>query len=249
MPTAIDLTDLPSFQNDPNAALAWYNELGFHIERGVWSHAECQAFITASESLPSVQNGTFAPAMHPHRENPTFLDALCSPRIVSIMERLVGGRVSGLQTEFFFCPPGTPGFALHQDNYYVEAPYGAFASAWIALQDTTPDMGGLVVYPYTHRLPMLPVEDIVSTASKSQDINANRQQAVVPDGYEALPVTVTEGSVIFLHGNNVHSSFNNTSSKFRRALLMTYLRKGETFRPGMNARRAEVNVYSELRAA
>ena len=232
-----------SFTTHPEAALASYLELGFHIEYEVWTPDECEALTHASKELPSFKDGTCAPVLNPHRIEPTFLSALRNPIIVKIMERLVSGRVSGLQGEFFFCPPGTPGFAMHQDNYYVEAKRGAFASAWTALQDVTSETGGLIVYPGSHREPILPVELVDQPGSISQDVNANRQQVVLPSGYEPVDLFVPMGAVALLHGHTVHTSHKNCSNQFRRALLMTYIRCGEQFRPGFTARRSEVDVY------
>ena len=184
-----------------------------------------------------------APAMNPHRMHTVFFRAMCNRRLVSIMQRLVGGKVSGLQSELFFCPPGTPGFTAHQDNFYVQGPTDGFASSWTALQDTTPDMGALALFPGTHRELLLPVEEVTPVACASQDVNANRLQSVVPERFPPLELTIPKGAVVFMHGHTVHRSGVNRTDRFRRALLMTYLRAGETFRPGSVARRTEVDVY------
>lgn len=239
-----ELEQLPSFATDPEAALASYRQLGFHIEYNVWTASECAALIKAAEKFPSFKDQTFAPAMQPHREEPIFLSALSKPTIVTIMEQLVEGRVSGLQTQFFFCPPGTPGFSMHQDNFYVEAKRDAFASAWTPLQDVSPEKGSLIVYPGSHRESILPIEPIEQAQSISQDINANRQQVVLPSGYEPVDLFVPMGATVFLHGYTVHASHQNRTNQFRNVLLMTYIRSGESFRPGFSARRAEVEVYS-----
>ena len=55
---------------------------------------------------------------------------------------------------------------------------------------------------------------------------------------------VPQGAVVFLHGHTVHSSHDNRSDRYRHALLMTYIRRGERFRPGRTAGRAEVDVYA-----
>ena len=159
------------------------------------------------------------------------------------MERITGGKVSGLQTQFFYCPPGTPGYAMHQDNYFVEADRDSFASAWIALRDITPNMGGLVVYPESHIEPILSVEEIPGRKSASQDKNANSQQVILPNKYTPLELTVPRGATIFLHGHTVHSSYDNKSDKFRYALLITYIREKAKFRPGNTAKRETVKLY------
>jgi len=235
----------PSFRTDPEAAYAAYQELGYHVEYGVWTPEECEALVRAARQFESFREGRCAPLMNPHRQDPLFLTALRKPAVVRVMERLIGGPVSGLQTQFFFCQPGTRGFARHQDNYFVEAKQEVFGSAWAALQDVTPDMGGLVVYPRTHREAILPVANVPDyQPTAHQCPNANREQAVLPPGYRGVDMAIPQGAVVFLHGHTVHSSHDNQSDRFRHALLMTYIRRGEHFRPGKMAGRAEVDVYA-----
>ncbi len=233
----------PTFTTDPDEALARYHEVGYHIEPNIWTDDQCQRLIEASTNLPSCKNETFVPAMQPHREEPIFLQALGNPKIVKIMEMLVSGRVSGLQTEFFFCPPGTRGFALHQDNYFVEAKPNVFASAWSPMQDVTPEMGGLIVYPGSHKEPILPVERLCDQEQASQDPNATREQVVLPTQYKPIHVSISKGSTLFIHGQLIHGSNKNISEQWRRVLLATYIRSGEKFRPGCYADRIEINVY------
>src|SRR5262245_25367640 len=109
-----------------------YDRDGYCIQPEVFSSKDCAALIAAARELPEFKKGDTRPAMMPHRTEKIFLDALKHPTIVTMMERLLSGKVSGLQTEFFYCAPGTKGFSNHQDNFFVEAPEDAFASAWIA---------------------------------------------------------------------------------------------------------------------
>lgn len=236
-------TRLPQFATDPEAALESYQKLGYHIEENIWTPIECEALIRAAKNIASAKNGAFAPLMQPHRRDSIFLLALRNRKIVGIMEKLVSGRVSGLQSEFFFSAPGTPGFAKHQDNRSVEAKPDSFASAWSAMMDITDEKGGLIGYPGTHNEPVLPTVKTGRVSDPNQDPNAYGEEAVLPPGYEPLNLVVAAGAVVFMHSHFVHSSHRNGSSDFRYALLLTYIRAGEPFRPGFTAKRAEVNVY------
>jgi len=234
-----------TFASDPEAAMAGYRASGIHIEPDVWTPAECAALIEASHHLPNYQNGSFVPMMMPHRLDPRFLTAMRNPKIVRILERLVSDMVSGLQTEFFYCRPGTPGFNLHQDNFYVQAGAEVFASAWSALEDVSPENGGLIAWPGTHREPLLEVETVEQPPEgHGQDPNANRVRTVLPPGYMAVHLYVPKGAVVFIHGNVVHASNRNrTTDRWRHVLLCTYLRRGEQFRPGNYAQRTEIDLY------
>ena len=160
--------------------LSNYKDHGFFILDDVFTSAECKTLIHTAESLPTALDGTHLPCMMPHRLAPLFLATLKDRRIVSVMEVLLGGPVSGLQTQYFFCKPGTRGFSVHQDNYFVRAPKDSFAAAWIALVDIHPHMGSMRVNPGLHNEALLSVREIKAEAGPGQDPNAARVEAIVP---------------------------------------------------------------------
>ena len=223
--------------------LAEFDKNGFYIEKDALNLDICNKLISQSRYLENAKSGTYRPMMMPHRSDPHYLEALKTPKIVNTVRLFCKGEpVVGLQTEFFFCKPGTPGFSLHQDNFFVEANYGVFLSAWIALTDTYPENGGLIVYPGTHRESLLPVAKKNVPASASQDPNANSEECLVPDQYSAINVSVPKGSALFIHGNLVHGSNTNVSGDFRYVLLCTYIKMGEKFRVGKYAQRNIVEL-------
>lgn len=231
-----------SFFTDPEKAMAQYHEFGYHIEENVFSDEECQQYINAAHELENAKNGTYRPFMMPHRENPIFVNAMKKSAINTIISSMVGGQAAGLQSEFFYCKPGTRGFSLHQDNFYVEAKDGVFASAWTALTDTHQEKGGLIVYPGTHKESNLPVRKLSLPPEAGQDPNANNEETIVPPQYQAVNASVPKGAVLFIHGHIVHGSNPNKSNEWRYVLLNTYIKSGETFRPGNYAQRAEISL-------
>ena len=230
----------PSFKSQPDGALAKFHETGYFIEPLVFSAAECDQIIKAGMELPGIKSGDRRPAMHPHRQSAIFLGVLRDARIVNIMRLLLGGKPNGLQTEFFYGTPGVKGFSKHQDNFFVEAPADAFASAWIALVDVTPQKGCLVGYPGSHNEGRLPVHKLELGPIAGQDPNANNEESVLPAGYQELDLPVAKGSIVFLHSHFVHGSRANVTNDFRYALLCTYIREGSHFRPGQYAKREAV---------
>lgn len=233
-------TESLSYFKNPELVLKNYREVGYHIEENIFSDEECAQLIDASQDLENAKNGTYRPQMMPHRDNPIYLKALGHNKIVTIISALVGGKPSGLQTEFFYCKPSVRGFSLHQDNFFVQAPLGAFASAWVALTDTYKEKGGLIVYPGSHHEGLLPVSKLNLDKDAGQDPNANNEETVVPPQYQAIDAVVPKGAGLFLHGCLVHGSNANQTNEMRYVLLNTYIREGETFRPGNYARREAV---------
>lgn len=231
-----------SFSHDPKAALKAYLENGFHIEENIFSNSECEALIEISKELENAKNKTYRPQMMPHRQHDIYLQAMRHPSLIKIMNKLVNGKAMGLQTEFFFCKPGTRGFSLHQDNFFVEAPFNAFASAWVALTDTYPEKGGLIVYPGSHKEGTLPVSKLNLKMDKGQDPNANNEETIVPNQYQPVSVSVPKGAALFIHGHLVHGSNPNQTEEWRYVLLNTYIREGVPFRKGNYANREAIEL-------
>jgi phytanoyl-CoA hydroxylase len=233
----------PTFSTEFDAAMESYLGLGYHLETNLWSDDECEELVEASHSFPAYQEGTFSSVMHPHVKSPVFLKALANPKLLAILRRIVRGPISGLQTQFFYGPPGGLGYSAHQDNMFVQAPVDGFISVWTALEDTDAQNGGLFVFPGSHREPILPTKEVAGEKSGGgPDPNANRIETVIPQKYKAQNLSVKKGSSVFIHANLIHASHQNTTqNKFRHSLLSTYIRSGATFRAGQNAKRTELN--------
>jgi len=231
-----------SFFTAPEKALEDYLTLGYHIEANLFSDEECEQLIKASHELANAKQGIYRPCMMPHRQNDIFTKAMKKSGIVQIISSLVGGEAVGLQSEFFYGKPGTRGFSLHQDNFYVEAKYGVFASSWAALTDTYLEKGGLIVYPQSHKAGALPVRKLNMAEDATQDPNANNEETVVPPQYTAINAAVPKGAALFIHGHLVHGSNPNLTDEWRYVLLTTYIKSGEHFRPGKYAKREEVRL-------
>lgn len=231
------------FRDNPKAALVGYHENGFHVEFDVWTPWECDELIAAASAHREALREDYSPIIQVHRTDATILSAMRNPAIVRVIEMLVKGTASGLQTEFFFGCPGTQGYAKHQDNFFVQAPNEAFASAWSPLVDVSRENGCLFVFPGTHLEPIFPVQPLKGGSGSNQDPNAYNEETIVPDKYSSVDLIVARGSVVYLHSHIVHGSYANQSDGFRQALLCTYIRQGQPFRPGTHARRAEVSLY------
>lgn len=230
-----------SFFTHPVQALQDYYELGYHIEPNIYSDAECNELIRLAMGELRDPANHDAPIIMPHRKHPAFLTALKNPKLIHIMNAVIGNPVSGLQSEFFYCKPGTQGFLLHQDNYHVQAQTNLFASAWTALTDTDAEKGGLIVAPRSHLAGDLPVKKIGGVAM-GHDPNAHSIEVILPEQYPLINAVVPKGATLIIHGHLVHGSNPNQTNDWRYVLLNTYIRSGAKFRPGFYAQRAEVKL-------
>ncbi len=225
--------------------LLFFQKEGFCLVDDIFTQKQCDELLAASHVLPSYQDETFIPVMNPHRLHERFFQAMRCSVIIEILEELFSGPVSGLQSQFFFCRPGTPGFSRHQDNYYVQAKQGSFVSTWIALDDVTSENGGLYAFPGSHTEAILPTEAVEPNSIFGQDPNANCRQVILPSHYVSQSLSIPRGSMVLIHGHVVHASHDNRSQRYRHALLLTYIKKGESFRKGFSAQRAEIDLFEE----
>lgn len=239
------MTEAISFRTNPEPALALFNEQGFFIEQDVLSPEQCDRVIAATRRLPNALNGDFRPQMNVHKMDAVFYEVMSLPAIVRVMDLLVGGEAFGLQSQLFMNPPDRMGMGVHQDNYFVEAPDGAFASAWTALVDVDRSNGGLYGYPGIHKSGRRPVREVLDQANAGityERTDTLSEETDLPDGLDRVDVRIPKGAVLFLHGDFPHGSYRNMSDGHRYALLNTYIRAGEPFRRGNTGRREQVPV-------
>ena len=234
---------IPQFSKDPLKAMDFYMEYGFQIEFNIWSELEMNGINEQANKMQACIGGDYLPIMHGDRKSSVFLRSAKNPRVIAIIEKLLGGRTSALQTVYYFGKPGTKGFPLHQDNFFVASHADSFGSAWSPMVDVNPLRGGLIVYPGSHREPLLDVRETGLQSSPSQDVNAHKLECILPEKYSPVSVDVDAGCCVFLHGHSVHSSHPNQSDIYRRVFLATYIRQGAPFRPGNTAKRTETSLY------
>ena len=233
----------PTFATDPEGALAEYHQRGFHVEPDVWTREERDALLRAARALRARSQAAGGLIPSPHRLHEAFLRAMRRTRLVIIMRDVVAGNVSGLGSELLLGEPGARALAPHQDNFYVEAPRDAFATAWTALEDVAPESGGLYVFPGSHAEALLPVESVPENCPPCGGMpSVICQRALVPARYARIDLKVPAGAIVVLHGHVVHGWSENRSDRIGPSLLLRYVRRNAHFRPGRHADRAEIEV-------
>lgn len=167
---------------------------------------------------------TFYPRMmHPHLHTSREVgriahDFLLSPRLEPILTALLGEEPVGVQTMFYFKPPGARGQELHQDNFYLRVKPGTCLAAWMAVDDVDAENGGMRVVPGSHR------SEIVCPQQADSAISFTADYVPVPDGMTAVHADMKAGDVLFFNGSLIHGSTPNISkTRFRRSLIAHYV--------------------------
>lgn len=155
--------------------------------------------------------------MHPHRYNEAAMNYMIDFKVMNVLADLYAEEPIACQSMFYFKPPGAKGQALHQDNFYLKIEPGTCLAAWTAVDDADAENGGLFVVPGSHKI------DILCPHRADPKVSFTREEVDVPEGLEAIPVSLKAGDVLFFNGNVIHGSYPNTSTdRFRRAFICHY---------------------------
>lgn len=221
----------------------FYRENGYLVIEGFVPRERCASL---ADEAHAAAGGHYANMLDLHVRSRSFHDLLVDPEILALADELQQARMIPIGSIFFFCKPGNPleqGSAWHQDNYAPKSPYGSYLVCSVAFDDADESNGSLQVIPGTHKLGDLP-----STPSKNFEKDASGKivqaypignEVVVPPDYEPMTLSYPRGSLIFLHAHLVHGARRNPSpERWRRAIYMHYIKDGDPFWPGWNAKRS-----------
>lgn len=162
---------------------------------------------------------------NPHARRPAFMALAADPRLVGLVEELIGPGVSVYFSQIFFKPPEGGGpKPMHQDNFYFgPADPERLVTAWVALDTATVENGCLHFGEGSHRRPLRP-----HAAPADEPYNL-QVPADIAAGIEMTPAPVPKGGVSFHHGGTLHQSGSNLSSRWRRAVAFHYVGAGNAF--------------------
>ncbi|MFW6598073.1 phytanoyl-CoA dioxygenase family protein [Propionibacteriaceae bacterium Y2011] len=217
----------------PGELATWHRD-GFHVERGLFAAGEIDAvrerfdaLAARGESIPGHWTldpdaddllGRYPRVMQPHDVDPASLSLLLEPRLQRILTTLMGEDVVACQSMYYFKPPGARGQAFHQDNYYLRVEPLTCVAAWIAVDRSHPDNGGLQVCPGTHTMAVDCPEEADPTTSIA------REYVAPPPGHDPVKLELEPGDVLFFTGSVVHGSNPNlTDDEWRRSFICHYL--------------------------
>ena len=214
---------------------------GYVVLRGLLSSEEAavirDAFMTENADGPvpglsSIGEGVRDPsdplAFYPRMMNPHLhpdravgqiaKNFLLDSRLEPVLTDLFGEEPVGVQTMFYFKPPGARGQELHQDNFYLRVQPGTCLAAWMAVDDVDAENGGMKVVPGSHR------EEVACPQKADAAVSFTTDYVPVPAGMEAMHCTMQAGDVLFFNGSLIHGSTPNTSAtRFRRSLIAHYV--------------------------
>jgi len=195
-----------------------------------------------------------------HRQLELHERTLLHPRVLDVLEALVGPDVSALQSMLFLKPPGKPGQGWHQDSFYLPTHPDTLIGAWIAI-DACDELNGAMwfakgsqvepIYPppvdtygFSDQT-MLSGLDCVRGVSDPDD--GRNALTRVADRYDQVLVSARPGDVVFFDGHVLHrSKANFTTDRYRRSFVghfmnaRSFTQWGRIVEPGEDSMAADV---------
>jgi len=226
--------------------LADFDRRGFHIHEALFSPSEVATIRNACER---VAQGHYASGQAPDcrmwepsspatavckidnswKSDAEIEAAVTDPRLGAISAQLIGANGIRLWHDQYLRKPAAGGgiVSWHQDWMFWQAiDRCRTVTCWIALCDVTLDMGPMVFLEGSHRLG-------IQNELKPQEWTGNSlPPPPIGTDLTRVPVVVKAGQVTFHHGNTLHASDCNFSSKDRFSLVSHVMASDCTFRAG-----------------
>lgn len=232
-----------------------FREQGYLVVRGLVSPTEVQELIDHTDNLRygrEIIPGVPLPPEHLtpeqkvqywlrvhmlHRVSAIHERFLLHPRILDVLEALIGPDVLALQTMLFFKQPGQPGQGYHQDAYYIPTFPGSLIGAWLAIDHADQENGCLWMTVGSQHEPIYPdndgqtphgdqtlgdIEPIYGASNPDEHKNGLTRVAQKYAGREVV-VPAAPGDVVFFGGHILHRSHaNHSRNRSRRAFVAHY---------------------------
>ena len=172
-----------------------------------------------------------------HRQLELHERYMLHPRVLDVLESIIGPDVLALQTMLFLKPPGKPGQGWHQDRFYIPTHPDTLCGAWIAIDDCDELNGAMWMALGSGSEPIYPphaslgynafgqreLEGIKYVGGVSDPDDEKNDLSRIADKYPQVLVPAKAGDVVFFNGHILHRSKKNwTEDRYRRSFVSHY---------------------------
>uniref|UniRef100_A0A803V7I7 Phytanoyl-CoA dioxygenase domain-containing protein 1 n=1 Tax=Ficedula albicollis TaxID=59894 RepID=A0A803V7I7_FICAL len=165
-----------------------------------------------------------------HAYDPVFKQITHSPKVQELGRELGLERPVVVQSMYIFKQPGIGGEVTpHQDATFLHTePLGRVLGFWIALEDATQENGCLWFIPGSHTNGI--ARRMVRAASGASTCVEFVGSEPAYDDKQFIPLPISKGGLILIHGEVVHKSELNSSESSRHVFTFHVMEaKGTTW--------------------
>ncbi|XP_030455308.1 phytanoyl-CoA dioxygenase isoform X2 [Syzygium oleosum] len=147
-----------------------------------------------------------------HELDPVFKAFSSSDKVCGMLSSLGYRRPIIIQSMYIFKQPGIGGEVVpHQDNSFLYTEPPTCTGLWLALEDATITNGCLWAIPGSHK------NGLVRRFIRGEGGVSFDRPSPTYDTKDFVAIEVKAGSLVLIHGDLIHQSFENQSSKSRHA--------------------------------
>jgi phytanoyl-CoA hydroxylase len=184
----------------------------------------------APASLDAPGGHTVRRLLQATARDPVFREWATSPIVAARLRQLLGPSVGLAQAHHNCVMTKQPHYSSvtgwHQDIRYWSFERPELISVWLALGDETPQNGGLMVIPGSHRIALAPGQ-LDDALFLREDLGENR-----PLLANSVQVLLRPGDVLFFHCRTLHAAGANLTQAPKFSLVFTYHALDNAPRPG-----------------
>jgi non-haem Fe2+, alpha-ketoglutarate-dependent halogenase len=202
---------------------AFYREHGYYFPLRAIDESKAADIRRRLEAFESAQG---EPLKKEHRQKthllfPWLADLVREPRILDVVQEIVGPDILVWQTAFFIKEAGDTGFvSWHQDSTYWGLSEPEVVTAWVALSPSTQQSGCVKVVPGTHLLDQVPHKE---THAADNLLTRGQEITVSVDDSKVLNMPLMTGEMSLHHIRTFHSSEPNRSKDRRIGFAIRYI--------------------------
>jgi hypothetical protein len=206
-----------------DAVVDRYRANGYHFPLRAVDADEAASLRERLERFEATYGGPLPPAYRQktHLLFPWLSELIRSPRILDVIEAIVGPDILVWQTTLFIKEAHDESFvSWHQDSTYWGLSEPEVVTAWVALSPSTLESGCVRIVPGTHLLDQVPH---VETRAAKNMLTRGQEIAVDVDERRAVAMPLQPGEMSLHHIRTFHSSEPNRSNDRRIGFAIRYI--------------------------
>jgi ectoine hydroxylase-related dioxygenase (phytanoyl-CoA dioxygenase family) len=198
--------------------VAGYVEAGFAQSIPILTPEEVRHYRAEVEKTCAAIDGQVTRIDAPHLFFPWAWELATHPRLLDVMERLLGPNILLKSTRLFYKHPNSASFVgWHQDGITERLEDAQVPAVWLGLTEATAENGCLRVVPGSHRLGLVPHAHLPDADNlTSQGTTA---QTAIDSAWD---VVMHAGEMSLHHPLVLHASHPNQSDAARIGFSATY---------------------------
>ena len=154
-----------------------------------------------------------------HDLDPSFQSISYKPELADICQSIGMNDPLMVQSQYIFKQPAIGGKVVaHQDSTFIYTSPPTCIGFWMALEDATIGNGCLMAIPGSHGADLGSRRFVRNLDGLSTSFIG--KEAPIWDLDQMIPLEVSSGSLVLLHGSLVHMSMPNRSSRSRHAYII-----------------------------